>query len=213
MKEAVALVTGGASGLGKATVQHLLKHGFKVAMLDLPSSNGSFLAKLINRDCLYVPANVTIDDEVKNGISKVRNKFGHLNAVINCAGISFNYKMFSFNKQNTNQKLTVMSDLKKVLAGFDAISSGAVNNATLALAKDHASDGIRFITIAPGIFRTPLVISHMNELNVEIYEKMVEFPARLGIPEEFAALVLQVIQNSYLNGVVIRLDGALRMPP
>ncbi|VDP15126.1 unnamed protein product [Onchocerca flexuosa] len=238
--EAVALVTGGASGLGKATVQHLLKHGFKVAMLDLPSSNGSFLAKLINRDCLYVPANVTIDDEVKNGISKVRNKFGHLNAVINCAGISFNYKMFSFNKQNTNQKLTVMSDLKKVnvvgtlnviryaldlVAQNEKDESGCrgviINTSSFSsfepqfgqATKDHASDGIRFITIAPGIFRTPLVISHMNELNVEIYEKMVEFPARLGIPEEFAALVLQVIQNSYLNGVVIRLDGALRMPP
>lgn len=58
LQEAVALVTGGASGLGKATVQHLLKHGFKVAMLDLPSSNGSYLAKLINQNCLYVPANV-----------------------------------------------------------------------------------------------------------------------------------------------------------
>lgn len=58
LQEVVALVTGGASGLGKATVQHLLKHGFKVAMLDLPSSNGFFLTKLINRDCLYVPANV-----------------------------------------------------------------------------------------------------------------------------------------------------------
>ncbi|KAM3726832.1 3-hydroxyacyl-CoA dehydrogenase [Dirofilaria immitis] len=263
---AVALVTGGASGLGKATVQHLLKHGFKVAMLDLPSSNGSFLAKLMNRDCLYIPANITDDEEIKNGISKVKDKFGHLNAVINCAGISFNYKMFSFNKRDMNKKSTVMSDLKKVViifvysfnvnvvgtlnvirhavdlvaqnendeSGcrgvvintssfssfepqfgqvFDAMSSGAVNTTALALAKDHASDGIRFVTIAPGIFRTPLVISHMNELNVEVYEKMVGFPARLGMPEEFAALVLHVIQNSYLNGVVIRLDGALRMPP
>ncbi|CAG9538720.1 unnamed protein product [Cercopithifilaria johnstoni] len=258
-QEAVALVTGGASGLGKATVQHLLKHGFKVAMLDLPSSNGSFLTKLINRNCLYVPANITNDEEVKNGMSKVKDKFGHLNAVINCAGISFNCKAFSFNKQNTNQKSAIMSDLKQVLAvnvvgtlsviryaldlmaqnekdvsgcrgviintssfssfepqfglGFDAMSSGAVNSATLTLAKDHASDGIRFVAIAPGIFRTPLLISHMNELNVEIYEKMVELPSRLGIPEEFAALVLHIIQNSYLNGVVIRLDGALRMPP
>ncbi|EFO25890.2 oxidoreductase [Loa loa] len=259
MKETVALVTGGASGLGKATVQHLLKHGFKVAMLDLPSSNGSFLSKLINRDCLYVPANIAIDKEVKNGMLKVRDKFGHLNALINCAGISFNFKTFSFNKENMNQKSTAKSDLNKVLAvnvvgtlnvirhaldlmaqnekdesgcrgivvntssfssfepqfgqGFDAMSSGALNSATLALSRDHASDGIRFVAIAPGIFRTPLVISHMNELNVETYEKMVELPARLGMPEEFAALVLHVIQNSYLNGVVIRLDGALRMPP
>ncbi|VDK87427.1 unnamed protein product [Litomosoides sigmodontis] len=259
MKEAVALVTGGASGLGKATVQHLLKHGFKVAMLDLPSSNGFFLTKLINRDCLYVPADIRNDEEVKNGISKVKDKFGHLNAVISCAGISFNCKTFSFNKQNANQRSTALPNLKKVLGvnvmgtlnvirhaldllaqnekdksgcrgviintssfssfepqfglGFDAMSSGAVNSATLALAKDYASDGIRFVTIAPGIFRTPLLISHMNELNVEIYEKMVELPARLGIPEEFAALALHIIQNSYLNGVVIRLDGALRMPP
>lgn len=58
LQEAVALVTGGASGLGKATVQHLLKHGFKVAMLDLPSSNGCYLSNLINRDCLFLPANV-----------------------------------------------------------------------------------------------------------------------------------------------------------
>ncbi|EJW87930.1 oxidoreductase [Wuchereria bancrofti] len=115
-KEAVALVTGGASGLGKATVQHLLKHGFKVAMLDLPSSNGAFLSKLINRDCLYVPTNITLDEEVKNGMSKIKDKFGHLNAVINCAGISFNCKTFSFNKGNMSQKSSVKSDLKKVLA-------------------------------------------------------------------------------------------------
>ncbi|VIO86174.1 oxidoreductase, short chain dehydrogenase/reductase family protein [Brugia malayi] len=259
MKEAVALVTGAASGLGKATVQHLLKHGFKVAMLDLPSSNGAFLSKLINRNCLYIPANITVDEEIKNGVSKIKDKFGHLNAVINCAGISFNCKTFSFNKENMNHKSSVKLDLKKVLAvnvvgtlnvirhaldlvtqnekdesecrgvvintssfssfepqfgqGFDAMSSGAVNSATISLAKDYASDGIRFVTIAPGIFRTPLVISHMNELNVEIYEKMVQLPARLGIPEEFAALVLHIIHNTYLNGVIIRLDGALRMPP
>uniref|UniRef100_A0A915PE90 3-hydroxyacyl-CoA dehydrogenase type-2 n=1 Tax=Setaria digitata TaxID=48799 RepID=A0A915PE90_9BILA len=256
MKEAVALVTGGASGLGKITVQHLLKHGFKVAMLDLPMSNGSFLAKLMNQNCLYVQANIAVDEEVKNALSKVKNKFGHLDAVVNCAGISFNRKTFSFNKLNTDQKSAVLSDLKQVNVvgtlsvirhaldlimqneknesgcrgvivstssfasfepqfgqGFDAMSSGALNSVALALAKDHAADGIRFVTVAPGIFRTPLIISHMNELNLEIYERMVQLPARLGIPEEFAALVLHILENSYLNGEVIRLDGALRMPP
>lgn len=58
---------------------------------------------------------ITVDEEVKNGILKVKNKFGRLNAVINCAGISFNSKTFSFNKQNRTQKSTVESKLKKVL--------------------------------------------------------------------------------------------------
>uniref|UniRef100_A0A0R3RS58 3-hydroxyacyl-CoA dehydrogenase type-2 n=1 Tax=Elaeophora elaphi TaxID=1147741 RepID=A0A0R3RS58_9BILA len=184
MKEAVALVTGGASGLGKATVQHLLKHGFKVAMLDLPSSNGSFLTKLINRNCLYVSANVNVFgtlNVVRHALDLVaqneKDESGYRGIIINTTSFS------SFEPQFGQAT---------VCCGFDAMSSGAMNSATLALAKDHASDGIRFVAIAPGIFRTPLVVSNMNEMNVEIYEKMVELPARLGIPEEFAALVLHL---------------------
>ncbi|VDM95883.1 unnamed protein product [Thelazia callipaeda] len=258
MKNAVALVTGGASGLGKFTVQHLLKHGFKVALLDLPSSNGAFLSRLLNQNCAYIQADIANDEEVKNGLSKVKDKFGHLDIVVNCAGISFNRKAFSFITPNSDQKATVMSDLGKMLSVnvggtfnvirhalhlltendkdemgcrgivintssfssfepqlgqvFDSLCSGALNSATLSLSKDYASVGVRFVTIAPGIFRTPLVISHMNEMNLEDYERMVQLPSRLGLPEEFAALVLHIIQNRYLNGEVIRLDGSLRMP-
>ncbi|VDK30786.1 unnamed protein product [Gongylonema pulchrum] len=93
------------------------------------------------------------------------------------------------------------------------MSSGAINSATLALARDHSLDGVRFVTVAPGIFRTRVITSNMTELNLEVYEKLVQLPTRLGSPEEFAALVLHIIENRYLNGEIIRLDGALRIPP
>jgi NAD(P)-dependent dehydrogenase (short-subunit alcohol dehydrogenase family) len=80
------------------------------------------------------------------------------------------------------------------------------------MARDLARYGIRVMAIAPGMFRTPLLAGLPREA-IEALEKQVPHPARLGDPPEYAQLVVQIIENAYLNGEVIRLDGALRMTP
>lgn len=83
---------------------------------------------------------------------------------------------------------------------------------TLPLARDLARQGIRVMTVAPGVFDTPLMARFPDSVK-QALEQLVPFPPRLGKPEEFAALVAHIVENSMLNGEVIRLDGALRMPP
>jgi NAD(P)-dependent dehydrogenase (short-subunit alcohol dehydrogenase family) len=83
---------------------------------------------------------------------------------------------------------------------------------TLPLARELASSGIRVVTIAPGLFRTPLLAGLPEAAQVSLGQQ-VPFPPRLGRPEEYAALVRQIVENSMLNGETIRLDGALRMAP
>jgi 3-hydroxyacyl-CoA dehydrogenase / 3-hydroxy-2-methylbutyryl-CoA dehydrogenase len=91
-------------------------------------------------------------------------------------------------------------------------SKGGIVGMTLPAARDLASVGIRVCTIAPGTFDTPLLAALPQENRDEL-GKAVPFPSRLGRPEEFAALALHIVENEMLNGEVIRLDGALRMPP
>ncbi|VDK59613.1 unnamed protein product [Anisakis simplex] len=253
VKGAVAIVTGGASGLGQGTVEHLLKHGAKVAILDLPTSKGAELADRLGDDCLFTPANVTSVKDVKSAMGNVKTKFGRLDVAVNCAGISFAFKLY-------NMKKRVMCDLEQVrrtldvnvmgafnvvahavelfaenekddmgqrgviistasIAAFDgqsgqsayAASKGAIASMTLPLARDFANDGIRLVTIAPGIFETPMMASFPKKVN-DFLNELVPNPKRMGKPEEYGALVRHIIENRYLNGEVIRLDGALRMP-
>jgi NAD(P)-dependent dehydrogenase (short-subunit alcohol dehydrogenase family) len=94
-------------------------------------------------------------------------------------------------------------------AGY-AASKGGVVAMTLPIARELARSGIRVVTIAPGIFETPMMAAMSSEVQ-EALGKSVPFPPRLGRPNEFAQLVGHIIENAYLNGEVIRLDGAIRM--
>jgi NAD(P)-dependent dehydrogenase (short-subunit alcohol dehydrogenase family) len=96
-------------------------------------------------------------------------------------------------------------------AAYSASKAGVVGM-TLPIARELARFGIRVMTIAPGIFETPMLASLAPEVQ-EALGRMVPFPARLGRPEEFASLVREIIENPMLNGEVIRLDGAIRMAP
>jgi NAD(P)-dependent dehydrogenase (short-subunit alcohol dehydrogenase family) len=96
-------------------------------------------------------------------------------------------------------------------AAYSASKAGVVGM-TLPIARELARFGIRVMTIAPGIFETPMLASLAPEVQ-EALGRMVPFPARLGRPEEFASLVRQIVENAMLNGEVIRLDGAIRMAP
>jgi NAD(P)-dependent dehydrogenase (short-subunit alcohol dehydrogenase family) len=93
-----------------------------------------------------------------------------------------------------------------------AASKGGVAALTLPLARELARWGIRVVTIAPGLFDTPL-LAGLPEAARQALRQQVLFPPRLGRPEEFAALVRQVVENPMLNGVILRLDGAVRLPP
>lgn len=93
-----------------------------------------------------------------------------------------------------------------------AASKAGIAGMTLPIARDLARSGIRVMTVAPGIFETPMMAGMAPEVQ-EALGKMVPFPPRLGRPAEFAALVGQIVENPYLNGEVIRLDGAIRMQP
>jgi NAD(P)-dependent dehydrogenase (short-subunit alcohol dehydrogenase family) len=93
-----------------------------------------------------------------------------------------------------------------------AASKGAIVGMTLPAARDLAVGGVRVCTIAPGTFDTPL-LGGLSEPTREALGAAIPFPNRLGRPDEYAALAIQIVENEMLNGEVIRLDGALRMPP
>ncbi|EEC08316.1 short-chain alcohol dehydrogenase, putative [Ixodes scapularis] len=94
----VALVTGGASGLGKATAARLVRQGARVAIFDLPTSKGESVAKEIGDGCIFTPGNVTSEDDVKKALSTVQQKYEKLDVTVNCAGIGVAFKVYNFNK-------------------------------------------------------------------------------------------------------------------
>ncbi|XP_050295256.1 3-hydroxyacyl-CoA dehydrogenase type-2 [Anthonomus grandis grandis] len=253
LKGAVSLVTGGGSGLGKATVERLVSQGAKVVLCDLPNSKGAEVAKALGDDkTLFVPVNITSENDVQNALNVTKEKFGKLNHVVNCAGIGVAFKTYNFKKKQPH----LLEDFSKVIqvntigtfnvirlsvgligenepdsngergvvintasiAAYEgqmgqaayAASKGAVVGMTLPIARDLASEGIRVVTIAPGLFKTPL-LANLPEKVIAFLERSVPFPSRLGHPEEYAQLVEAIIQNPMLNGETIRLDGGLRM--
>ena len=98
------------------------------------------------------------------------------------------------------------------IEGQAALVTGGIVGMTLPLARDLAQFGIRVVTLAPGLFATPLMKELLDEVQASLANS-IPFPKRLGHPEEFAALAAHVVTNTHLNGEVIRLDGALRLAP
>ncbi|KAE9555873.1 hypothetical protein FO519_000958 [Halicephalobus sp. NKZ332] len=250
IKGLVALVTGAGSGLGKGTAERLASQGAKVAILDLPTSKGAEVAGQCGNDCIFTPADVTSEEDVQKALKTVKDKFGRLDAVVNCAGIAYAYKIYSPSKK----RLEPIDKLQKTLhvnvvgtmnvirhsvqfmhefeqdefkqrgviintasvAAFDgqvgqsaySASKGAIVGLTLPLARELAEGGIRVLTIAPGLFDTPMLASLPEKVRTFLAQ-LVPNPSRLGNPHEYGALVEHLIQNRYINGEVIRLDGSL----
>ncbi|GAB6028783.1 hypothetical protein CHUAL_004598 [Chamberlinius hualienensis] len=98
MKGLVALVTGAASGLGRATAERLVREGSKVVMCDLPTSKGKEVADTLGPDAVFVPTNVTSETDVQNALEITKEKFTKLDAIVNCAGIGVAFKTYNFNK-------------------------------------------------------------------------------------------------------------------
>ena len=246
----VALVTGGASGLGEATARHLSSQGAKVTIVDFSADKAQSVASEISG--LAVACDVADEQQVAEAISASQNYWGQpARIIVNCAGIApaarivgregklsceLYQKVISVNLIGSYY---VMSYAAKAMIEADipgdgnrgviintssiayedgqigqsayAASKGGIASMCLPAARELAQHAIRVMAIAPGLFHTPLMDGLPEETVSKITEN-VPFPDRLGIPEEFAKLVHSIIKNDYLNGSVIRLDGAARLP-
>ncbi len=249
----VALVTGGASGLGAATVRRLVAGGAKVVIVDRDEARGTALAaELGATNATCAKADVTNATEVEAAFA-VAEGLGPVRIVVSCAGVGWaartldktgkphDLKLFetvigvnligTFNVLRLgaaaiaktpaleNGERGVIVNTASV-AAFDgqigqiayAASKAGVAGMTLPAARDLAPVGIRVLTIAPGLFDTPMLGTLPEEKRAALAADVV-FPKRLGNPDEYGALVVAIVENGYLNGETIRLDGSLRMPP
>jgi NAD(P)-dependent dehydrogenase (short-subunit alcohol dehydrogenase family) len=241
---AVGLVTGGASGLGRATVDALIKRGATVVVLDRPNSLASDEPGARR---IFAPGDVTDASSVAQAVAEA-TRHGQLRVCVNCAGVDGPEKVarrgipadldnfrrvIEVNLIGTFNVVRLAAEMQRSepiggergvivntasIAAFEgqkgqasyAASKGGITAMTLPLARDLANDAIRCATIAPGLFDTPL----LSALPEPVYASLaasVPCPGRLGQVEEFAQLVMHIIANPYLNGEVIRLDGALRL--
>lgn len=246
----VALVTGGASGLGEATTRRLHAAGAAVVILDLPSSPGKALAEELGDRVRFTPTDVRDEEQVQAAIDLAR-ELGTLRIVVNCAGVGTPGRVVgkrgplpledfanvvSINLIGTFNVLRLaaaaMVENERVdgdrgvivmtasIAAYDgqigqaayAASKGGVVGLTLSAARDLADKAIRVMTVAPGTFETPMLSGLPGDVK-SVLEAQVPHPSRLGSPAEYASLVAHIIDNPMLNGEVIRIDGALRMPP
>ena len=279
IKGTVALITGGASGLGAATARRLFDAGASVVLVDLPSSQGEAYAAELNGGsgvsgaggagrasagaasgasdptAVFVPADVTSEEQVQAAVDAAV-ALGPLRIVVNCAGIATPGKVLgregvlpldTFNRviqinlvgtfnvirlaaaamAATEPAVTDLGGPERgviintaSVAAFDgqigqpayAASKGAVAAMTLPIARELARSLIRVVTIAPGIFETPMMAGLPQEAQDSLGAQ-VPHPSRLGKPEEYANLVAHIVDNAMLNGETIRLDGAIRMGP
>ena len=247
IRDSVAVVTGGASGLGLATVKRLLDAGGSVVVIDLKGEE--VIAELGER-AKFVAANVTDEDAVATALD-VAESMGPLRINVNCAGIGNAVKTVSKNgpfpldgfrkvvevnligtfnvirlaaeriakTEPLGEERGVIVNTASV-AAFDgqigqaaySASKGGVVGMTLPIARDLSRELIRVCTIAPGLFKTPLLGSLPEEAQRSLGQQ-VPHPARLGDPDEYGALAQHIVENPMLNGEVIRLDGAIRMAP
>jgi NAD(P)-dependent dehydrogenase (short-subunit alcohol dehydrogenase family) len=251
--DVAAVVSGGASGLGEATVRELAARGAAVTILDLQEERGKALAEELGGHTTFVRTDVTDPASVQEAVEEATGKDRPLRIAISCAGIgwaqrtvgrggephdfdpfvrtvmvnlvgTFNVMrlaaaaMSQTEPDEEGERGVVVNTAS--IAAFDgqigqlayAASKGGVVGMTLPAARDLSSVGIRVCTIAPGLVDTPLLGSLPEEAR-QALSAGIPFPKRLGRPEDFAELALDIVEHGYLNGEVIRMDGALRMAP
>ncbi|MEO1549097.1 MAG: SDR family NAD(P)-dependent oxidoreductase [Pseudomonadota bacterium] len=248
----VAVISGGASGLGAATAKRLAAEGAKVALLDVNTEAGEALAQDLGG--AFFTCDVTQATAVAGALAGVEAQLGLPRILVACAGIAPGAKtvgrdgashdaalfqkvmdinvMGSFHLASQGAAMMARTSpegpdgargvivLTASIAAYEAqigqiaygASKGAVAAMALPMARDLAPLGIRVMALAPGLFKTPMVAG----LPLEVQEALgaaVPYPSRLGDPAEFAGLVAHIVENGMLNGAVLRLDGAIRLPP
>ena len=247
----IALVTGGASGLGAATARRLAAAGARVAVMDRSAEAANTVATEIGG--IACAADVTDADAVEAAFADVTAKLGTPRIVANCAGIgtaarilprggALSLDVFRRTVEvNLIGTYTVLSMAARAMSALEpldedgargvivntasvafqdgqigqgayAASKGGVASLTLPAARELARFGIRVMTIAPGLFETPMAAGLPPEARAAL-EAGLPFPSRMGRPDEFAQLVQSIVENPLLNGEVIRLDNAVRLAP
>lgn len=252
IKGSAALVSGGASGLGEATVRRLAAAGAACTILDLNAEGGEALARQLGGAARFVKGDVTSADDVAAAVAAASSP-GPLRIAVSCAGIGWASRVVS--RDGTPHDLGAFQTVIQVnlvgtfnvlrlaaaaMAGNDptgdgergvvvntasvaafegqtgqiaySASKGGIVGMTVPAARDLSPVGVRVCTIAPGLMDTPLLGLLPEEARASLGASVL-FPKRLGRPGDYAALVAHIVENGYLNGEVIRLDGGLRMQP
>ena len=247
----VAVITGGASGLGYAAARELSGRGARVVIVDRDVEAGHAAAAALGDNVLFKQADVT-DPEAMADVFAFAGELGTPRVAVACAGIGIAertidrernpHKLDSFKRVidvNVVGTFNLLRFAAQAIASADPVetergviiatasiaaydgqigqlaysaSKGAIVAMTLPAARDLSTVGVRVMAIAPGIMDTPLLGLLPAEVKANL-GRSVPFPKRLGLPDDFGSLVGAICDNPYLNGEVIRLDGALRMPP
>jgi 3-hydroxyacyl-CoA dehydrogenase/3-hydroxy-2-methylbutyryl-CoA dehydrogenase len=247
-----AMVAGGASGLGAATVRALHEAGASVVIADLNAELGEALAAELGERASFAETDVTDADAVGAAVEQAAGAGGGLRISVCCAGVGWAGRVsgkqgphdlgiytkvievnligtfnvlrlacasMSANEAGDDGERGVCVNTASI-AAFDgqigqtayASSKAGVVGLTLPAARDMAGRGVRVATIAPGTFDTPMLAA-LPEERRDALGAEIPFPSRLGQPDEYASLALEIVRNQMINGETIRLDGALRMPP
>jgi len=254
----VAIITGGASGLGRGTAERFVENGAKVVVADLPSSRGEQVASTLGGDsAIFIPTDVTSEADVKNLMERTHDRFGRCDVAVNGAGILDGKLTFNRKKPDSESRPHPLDLFQKVInvnlvgtfnvirlvaplmhenepdadgqrgvivnvasvaayegsrgaAAYSASKHGVVGM-TLPIARDLSSIGIRVNSIAPGIFNTAMMESRLEMAQFAV--PTIPFPQRAGHVDEFAHLAQCIVENPMLNGEVVRIDAAWRLPP
>ena len=260
IQDKVAVITGGASGLGRATVKRVVAAGGKCAIFDMNEEKGAALVEELGDSVICCNVNVVEEASVKAGIASAMEKFGAIHINCNFAGIgnamrtmgrkgpfplddfqlvinvnligTFNVLRLCAEQMAGNEPFNkdggrgVIINTASVAAYEGQIgqaaysaSKGGVVGMTLPVARDLAVLGIRVNTIVPGLIATPMMMGGAEEMTPEIWEflkplgEQVLYPRRLGDPDEIAHTAQYLMENDYVNGECIRMDGGIRMQP
>jgi NAD(P)-dependent dehydrogenase (short-subunit alcohol dehydrogenase family) len=250
---ASAIVSGGAGGLGEATVRRLHAEGLGVVIADLAEDKGKALADELGDNAAFVSTDVTEDNSIRAAIDAAgelgtlrfavvaHGGFGVAQRIVQRDGSPADFAGFTktidlyLNGTYNMARLVAASVaatapreggergalvLTASIAGYEgqigqsayAAAKAGVIGLTLAAARDLAAAGIRVNTIAPGTMKTPIMES-VGEDAIAQFAANVPFPRRLGTPGEFADAAVFLLTNGYINGEVLRLDGAQRFQP
>jgi NAD(P)-dependent dehydrogenase (short-subunit alcohol dehydrogenase family) len=225
VKNSAAVVVGGASGMGRATAERLAERGARVAVLDLPTSEGPAVAKELGADASFHPCNVTDSDGVEAALAAAVEDLGALHIAVNTAGGGVSARTLSKDGPHSLDAFRSVIELN-LIATFnlnrlqawhmsrnepDDAERGVIVNTSSIAAFEGQIGQVAYTAAKAGIAGMALTMARdLGSLGIRV---TAAFPRRMGRPDEYAALALAIVENQMLNGVAIRLDAGQRFAP